>query len=1007
MLSFNEDIVRNPEIFEENSLPAHSDHLYLPDEESLDSGKNDFRFFLNGIWKFAYAPNPEAAPADFWKDDVNCHYWNDIRVPAHIQTEGYDVPQYCNTQYPWDGHDAIEPGEIPQKFNPTASYVKYFDLPYNFRGRKVFISFQGVESAMALWLNGHYIGYREDSFTPSEFDLTDYIKEKDNKLAVRVYKWSAGSWCEDQDFYRFSGIFRDVYLYTIPDVHIRDLKVITELSDDLSGADLKLSTDTLSSGKCEISLNDAEGREIFSEEKALSGKNEFTFHVDGPELWSAEKPYLYKLKIIVKNEAGEKEEVIFQNVGFRRFEIKNSVMYINKKRIIFKGTDRHEFGCEGGRVLSLDDIRKDIITMKRNNINAVRTSHYPNRSEFYDLCDQYGLYLIDETNLETHGTWDMIASGYRDVSFALPGNRPEYLGLILDRAHSMFERDKNHPSILIWSCGNESFGGKDIYEMSQKFHEWDKTRPVHYEGVDHDERYPDTTDIYSTMYVPVKDIAEFLKTHRDKPYIVCEYAHAMGNSCGAMHKYTDLARTEELFQGGFIWDYIDQSLTKYDKYGREYQGYGGDSGERPTDYAFSGNGICYAGDRKPSPKMQEVKFNYRSIYIDVNEKDFTVSNEYLFTDLKDFDCHVILEKNGEPVEEKVIRIELEAGKKETFSLPLKVPAVRDCEYVVTVSFTLRDDTTWAEQGHEVSYGQKVFEKNTKEEKKTGHFTVTEGWHNIGVRGDDFEVIFSRIHGGLVSYRYGGEEMFKSIPRPNFWRPLTDNDRGCLLAFRACQWRNASTFLTVKKFGEWKTEYETEVTENRVEVRYIYHLPVKPEIDCKIIYTVFPDGEVKVDAVLPKSDQVGELPEFTMLFQMDGKYENLEWYGLGPEETYKDRKHAKIGLYKNKVESNMAKYLVPQECGFKEDVRFAKVTDRRGRGLLFKAGGLGFSALPNSPDEIEAAQHQNELPLPLYTFVRIGEQMGVGGDDSWGATTHPEYLLDNSRDMSITFSFKGI
>lgn len=1009
MDSFDEKIVADPKVFEQNSLEPHSDHDFFPNEEAYYSGKNPFKIELNGFWKFSYARNPKVAVQDFYTAEYDCHEWDDIRVPAHIQMEGYDVPQYANTQYPWDGHDVIEPGEIPTYFNPTASYVKYFYIPEDWKSNKVFISFQGVESAMALWLNGKYVGYREDSFTPSEFDLTPYLIDGENKLAVRVYKWCAGSWCEDQDFFRFSGIFRDVYLYTIPEVHVRDISVRTDLNEDYTEANLKLALETNGRGKANITLEDEVGEEILSGKADFDGSCEIAVPVTEFELWSAEKPVLYTLKLEIFDESGTLQEVIYQDVGFRKFELINNVMCINGKRIVFKGVDRHEFGSENGRVISVDDIEKDIITMKRNNINAIRTSHYPNRSEFYKLCDEYGIYVMDEANLETHGTWDMIVSGFRDINTAVPGNMPEFQELVIDRAHNMYERDKNHPCILIWSCGNEAFGGEDIYNMSNKFREWDDTRLVHYEGVVNDPRFPETTDIYSTMYAPVTQIKEYLKEHRDKPYINCEYTHAMGNSCGAMHKYTDLTRTDDLFQGGFIWDYIDQSLTKTDRYGREYQGYGGDFGDRPCDYNFSGNGIAYGGkDRLPSPKMQEVKFNYQSIDIKVSSTEFEVTNYNLFTDTSEYDCRVLMECNGEFIEEYLMEVGVEPGETGIFALPFEVPKERDAEYVVTVSFNLVEECAWAEAGHEVAYGQKVFEQNQFEDRKSGKLTVVEGWHNTGVRGDGFEVLFSRIHGGLVSYKFGGQEMLKTIPRPNFWRAMNDNDKGNLLPFRAAQWRNASTFLSIKyEDGRKMSHYEVKVLEDKVTVSYLYHLPVRPAIDVKVEYTVLVDGEVRVKAVLPKSDEVGELPEFTMMFAMDYDFNNLKWYGLGPEETYCDRKHGKIGLYENHVIDNLAKYLVPQECGFKEDVRFAEVTDDKGRGLRFNVNGLGFSALPNSPDELEAATHQNELPLPLYTFIRVGKQMGIAGDDTWGAKTHPEYMLDNSKEIELEFSFKGI
>jgi beta-galactosidase len=1007
MKKFDFSIVKNPELFEQNSLPPHSDHEYYSCEEAAERGLSDYKFILNGQWKFSYAVNPESAPRDFFKDDVDCRDWDDIKVPAHIQMEGYDVPQYSNVEYPWDGHENVEPGMVPTHFNPTASYVKYFTIPDNFKGRPLFISFQGVESAMALWMNGEYVGYREDSFTPSEFDLTPFVRDGENKLAVRVFKWCAGSWCEDQDFFRFSGIFRDVYLYTIPDVHLKDLKVKTLLNDDYTNADLDLGMKFTGKGSYKIRLIDMDGVDFITGDGPFDKKLDIVIPVQQPELWSAEKPYLYTLEIKVLDEDDRLQEIIREEVGFRSFEMKNNIMCINGKRIVFRGVDRHEFGSKAGRVITEKEIKKDIVVMKQNNINAIRTSHYPNRTELYRLCDEYGMYVIDETNLETHGTWDVIASGAAGDDFAVPGDRKEYMELILDRARNMYERDKNHACILIWSCGNESYGGKDIFEMSNAFRKWDPTRLVHYEGVAHDTRYPDTTDMISTMYAPTDSIREFLKTNRNKPYICCEYAHSMGNSTGALYKYTELTREEPLYQGGFIWDYIDQSLDKVDRYGRKFQGYGGDSGERPTDYNFSGNGIVYGDTREPSPKMQEVKYDYQPILVDVKEDEFKVTNEFLFTNTSDFVCKILLEKDGEFVEEYTMEAAVAPGKEKVFELPVEIPD-KPGEYVTTVSFELKEDTEWAKAGHEVAYGQKIVDKSANDCIHGGKIRVTEGYHNIGVKGDGFEVLFSKVHGGMSSYTYCGTQYIMGIPKPNFWRATTDNDRGNLQPFRSGQWRNASQFATIYgNHGYQKTDYEYDIQEDKVIVKYTYHLPVVPERDCVVTYTVFSDGEVGVKMYMDESREVGELPEMSMMFKMPYELQNLEWYGPGPEETYIDRPAGKIGIHRNTVKDNVARYLVPQESGFKIEVRYARLTDAVGKGIEFRCNKHGFSALPNSPEETEAAQHQNELPEQLYTYVRVGEQMGVGGDDSWGALVHPEYLLPNDKPMEIEFSFKGI
>ncbi len=569
--------------------------------------------------------------------------------------------------------------------------MKYFSVPERMKGKRIFVSFQGAESGLAVWLNGVFIGYSEDSFTPSDFELTGYLKEGQNKLAVQVFKWTAGSWCEDQDFYRFSGLYRDVFLYTVPNVHIRDLRIRAIPDETLQKAELEIVSCTWGEGKARFVLS-RYGKVFVDEEKELNGENRFVWEVDHPALWSAEVPDLYDLMITVTGKDGAVTELIPEKVGFRRFEMKDHMMTLNGKRIVFKGVNRHDFSSVGGRHVSEEELRKDLTVMKQNNINAIRTSHYPNGSLLYRLCDEYGLYLIDETNMETHGSWDTVrADG--DDDYIVPNDRPEWLPLLLDRENSMYQRDKNHPSILIWSCGNESYGGKDIYEMSQFFRKEDPTRLVHYEGVFNDRRYNDTSDMESQMYTPVEKIKEFLAKDRSKPFICCEYTHAMGNSCGAMHKYTDLTDTDPLYQGGFIWDYIDQTIYKKDRYGQEFQAYGGDFGERPTDYNFSANGIVYGGDREPSPKMQEVKYNYQNITAKVSENRVTIINKNLFLNTNAFDCVVLVERNGKALRQIKMETEVEPLGEKTYPLPFAKETLPG-EYTVTVSFRLKEDQIW-------------------------------------------------------------------------------------------------------------------------------------------------------------------------------------------------------------------------------------------------------------------------------------------------------------------------
>ena len=1014
MKTFDYSLVKDPQYFKDGRMDAHSDHTYYRDGDEAQEKETSFRYDLNGIWKFHYARNYGSAIPGFEKTEYCCKDWDDIRVPAHIQMEGYDAPQYANVQYPWEGHEDIHPGEIPEHFNPVASYVKYFEVPEEMQGKRLFISFQGAESGIALWLNGHFVGYSEDSFTPSEFELTEYVKEGENKLAAQVFKWTASSWCEDQDFFRFSGIYRDVYLYTVPEVHVYDLQIRAIPDETLSAAALEIRTNTWGKGEVKITLS-KDRETVIEDKKALDGEEIYAWKVENPMLWSAEDPQLYDLKMEIYNESGELQEVIPQKVGFRRFEMKGGIMTLNGKRIVFKGVNRHEFSSVSGRHVSEEELRKDLKTMKQNNINAIRTCHYPDASMIYELCDEYGIYMIDETNLESHGSWD-VAEFTKDYTYVVPHDKPEWLDMMLDRANSMYQRDKNHAAILIWSCGNESFGGKDIFEMSQFFHKEDPTRLVHYEGLCHDRRYNDTSDMESQMYPSVEAIKEFLAKDSSKPFICCEYTHAMGNSCGAMHKYTDLTDTEPKYQGGFIWDYIDQSIYKKDRYGKEFQAYGGDFGERPTDYNFSGNGIAYGGNRDASPKMQEVKFNYQNITAEVSADSVKVINKNLFVSTDIFDCKVTVAKNGKVIHKASLATAVAPLSEETYVLPL-AKEEKPGEYTVTVSFHLKEDKAWAEAGHEVAFGQYVYQ--VEEPKKTcpEGVKVIRSTHNIGVRGAHFEVLFSVLNGGLVSYKYAGKEMIEAIPKPNFWRAPTDNDCGNLMGMRYGQWKLASMYLSHKDFR--KGPYgpgnvpEVEVNEKTVKVTYTYLMPTTPTSECKLSYEVFGDGRVKTILTYDPVKELGDMPEFGVIFKFNADYDRVEWYGLGETETYSDRKKgAKLGIYANKVADNMARYMVPQECGAKEEVRWAKVTDRKGRGMLFEMdennGPMMFSALPYTPHEMENAMHPYELPEVHYTVVRAAKgQMGIGGDDSWGARTHEEYLLKTDKKMEFSFVFKGL
>lgn len=991
--------LEDPEVFAVNRIPAHSDHTYFEKETE----ERPLRQCLNGSWLFSYAKNPSMRVERFYEDSYDCSGFDTIQVPGHLETQGYGRNQYINTMYPWDGEEFLRPPMVSKRNNPVGSYVKYFTLEEQMKGKRTFISFQGVETAFYVWLNGTFIGYSEDSFTPAEFELTETLREGENKLAVEVYKRSSASWLEDQDFFRFSGIFRDVFLYSIPRVHVRDIFVKAGLTDSYQEGTIEIRAELIGDiddVTIEASLRDGDEKEIWNGN--AEGKEEVFFKASRLAVlpWSAEEPRLYRLYLYVKNEEGQILEFIPQKVGFRRFEMKDRIMCLNGKRILFKGVNRHEFDPVRGRAITREDMLWDIRFMKQHNINAVRTSHYPNQTLWYELCDEYGIYLIDETNLESHGSWQKL--GEVEPSWNVPGDRPEWKAAVLDRASSMFERDKNHPSVLIWSCGNESYAGTDIEAMSEYFHEKDDSRLVHYEGVFWNRKYDHISDMESRMYAKPAEIEEYLENDPKKPYISCEYMHSMGNSTGGMKLYTDLEKKYPLYQGGFIWDYIDQSLYRVNELGERVLTYGGDHDERATDYEFCGNGIVYA-DRKASPKAQEVKALYADIKLEPDEKGVKIINDSLFVSTGRYVLAYRLLKEDRCLYEAETETDV-APESEAY-VNLTYPELPGTgEFIYEVSLRLKDDTLWAKAGHEISFGQYVKKTADKAEEKTCPLEIIRGDVNIGVRGRGFTAMFSKAEGGIASLCYDGVEYITRTPKLTFWRALTDNDRGAKTGFDAAQWMTAGLFYKL-------TDVDVQEQKDQVCVTFEYLLPTVPQTKAYVSYRVTGDGKIHVHALYKGTDGLPEMPAFGMDMKLKARYDRVRYYGRGPEENYLDRREgARLGVYSYQAADNLSAYLFPQECGNRMDVRWVEVTDADGQGLRFETEGVPFenSVLPCSAYELEAATHREELPKAHYSWVRILEsQMGVGGDDSWGAPVHKEYRLSSDIDRNIKFTIQKV
>lgn len=1020
----------NPEIFQLNRSDAHATLMpYATVDEALKGKRDTSSFYqsLNGQWKFAFVESPDKRITNFYEKDFDHSKWDEIKVPAHWQLQGYDYPQYTNVRYPWENTEDIRPPFAPTRYNPVGQYVQTFTVPKNWEEQPVFINFQGVESAFYIWLNGDLVGYSEDTFTPAEFDLTPYLIDGENKLAVEVYRWSDASWLEDQDFWRMSGIFRDVYLYSTPKIHIKDFSVVTDLDHEYKDADLKVTAKISNYYEEEVEgltfqamLYDNEHQKVFDQsiqaQVNISQTDliqiETSKLVKNPSKWSAENPILYTLVLSLVDVSGDIIETESCKVGFRTFEIKDGLMKINGERIVFKGVNRHEFTADKGRAIDYEDMVEDIKLMKKYNINSVRTSHYPNHPLWYELCDEYGLYVIDEVNLETHGTWRY---GQKELEDTVPGSKAEWTENVLDRCNSVFQRDKNHPSIVIWSLGNESFGGDNFIKMHQFFKGNDATRIVHYEGVFHYRASEAASDIESTMYISPQDMERYGKIAEStespmKPYIICEYSHSMGNSTGNLYKYTELFDKYPILQGGFIWDWKDQALTTQTEDGTEYLAYGGAFGESPHDGNFSGDGLIFA-DGTISPKIIEVKKCYQNVefnQVNLEEGIIEVTNKFLFTNLKEYKLEWMITKNGVSIETGFAELDIAPG----FSKEVKVDYSRtnfrgNNEYILTLNLKNKKKMLWADVGHEIAFEQFTLPVLINEpeefvrEKSELKTSINEG--SLIIQGGNFEVTFNQETGNLDSYLIEGTELIKNAPRPNFWRALIDNDRGNGLGDRSATWRQAGLNRKLQSFTY-------EILDRIVIVKVTYKLPTTVNSTNTINYSVSGNGEIRIEQVLIPGENLPEIPEVGMFLTLDHSFENITWYGRGPHESYWDKeKSAKIGIYSSTVKNQYVPYLKPQECGNKTGVRWAVLTNNSGVGLKITGKPtVELNALPYTPFELEENDYFYQLPESDQVVLRINDkQTGVGGDDSWGQKTHPEFMLYANRNYKYTYTIQGI
>lgn len=987
-MQFDVNWLSNPGVFSVCELPPVSDHELFASAAEMAQNATSLVRSLNGKWLAHFAPNPVEAPDALLRDGSMDASLREITVPGEFQLQNpaWDPPHYVNVQYPWDGHEALVPPQVSAVYNPTVTAVRGFSLSDgDLCAARIVLTLEGVEAACAVYVNGAFVGYAEDSFTPHRFDVTQAVHAGGNRLCLRVFRRCSGSWLEDQDFWRFSGIHRSVTLTFEPKTHLADIFVRTPLTDGYTRAFLEADlTVDRPCGSVTLTLADGDGAVLLQKALPAQAKMSLREEVQGVRLWSAEEPNLYTLTVALD---GEVSRVM---VGFRQFEMIARIMCLNGRRIVFHGVNRHEFDCDRGRVMTEELLMRDIRDIKGMNVNAVRTCHYPNTTLFYRLCDRYGLYVIDETNIETHGTWACCW----DPDKAIPSDRPEWLQAVLARGRAMQERDKNHACVLMWSCGNESFGGKDLFLLSEMFRSRDKTRLVHYEGVASDKRYPDTSDMQSNMYMKVADIEAYLRSDPQKPFINCEYTHAMGNSCGGISLYRELESKYPMYQGGFIWDYVDQALRVTAPNGETRLAYGGDFGDKPSDWNFNTNGIIL-GDRTLTPKVQEVRHAFRDVELLPDETGVTVRSLKVFAALRGYELKWQVMHDMAVVSGGVCAVpEIEAGASCHIDLPV---TVCDGETIVTAWLCLSRGNGLLPAGWALSHGQKVLGRLPMAVPVPAPEAMIPCDNNVGLRTPRYGAMLNR-GSGIISLRdAAGRETILHEPRLSLFRAATDNDRGNKTSVQQGVWMAAS--LCSHCAGSW---------EEGGRMHYVLRSPLLPDTDIKVSYAPTAEGiEIQMD--WPGVENQPDLPCFGLQFCLDARLNRVRYFGLGPDENYADRRGgALLGWYEYAVKDGWTKYARPQESGNRMGVRVMRLTDQDGHGLEVTGDGLEISVQPYAPEQLLSVRHPDELQGSCRTVLDVALfRKGVGGDDSWGAPVLEPYCYPSDKPYRLTLMLKSI
>ena len=1000
-----------------NRFQCHTSYFAYESAEAARRGdmkQSAYYLSLNGQWKFNWVEHADQRPTDFFKTGYDDSAWKELAVPAIWEMNGYGDPEYVNNGFAWRGHFENNPPQVPVKDNHVGSYRRVINVPASWQGRQVIAHFGSVTSNMYLWVNGRFVGYSEDSKVAAEFDITDYLKPGDNLIAFQVFRWCDGSYLEDQDFFRLSGVARDCYLYSRDkQVQLADVRVTPDLVNNYTDGTLSIDGTLKGKGaKVTYVLTDARGNKT-AETEAAAGTGKVTMEVKNPQKWTAETPYLYTLTATVTAADGAVKEVIPVRVGFRKVEIKDAQVLVNGKHIYIKGANRHEMDPDLGYVMTRERMMQDITVMKQLNINAVRTCHYPDDPMWYDLCDQYGIYVCAEANIEGHGF------GYGDDA---PAKKPMFAKQIMERNQRNVEIYFNHPSIIFWSLGNETVHGDNFVAAYKWIKTQDLSRPVQYEQA----HGGDATDIYCPMYMNQEGCERYAKNPRfNKPLIQCEYSHMMGNSGGGFKEYWDLVRKYPVFQGGFIWDFVDQALHGTDKDGVKIYKYGGDWNDYdPSDNNFNCNGIINP-DREYHPHAYEVAYYYQDIWtqpVDLKAGKIKVYNEYSFRDLSNYRLKWTVMQDGKAVESGTVD-NLNVGPKQTVELTLPYKLPTDGEVMLNVEYSLKADEPLLKAGHKIAYQQmpiteyKAAPYVAVDEPKT-KITDKKGNPTIVVANDGFSIEFSRNDGFITRYTYGGRDLLGEggTLKPNFWRAVTDNDMGAGINRKYKVWNNPEmkllslTAVKGKKAGDEYKDYPAVVVAE-------YDMPaVKARLT--MTYAISADGSMKVTEKMDAEDgaEVPNLMRYGVLVQMPYDLDRSTFYGRGPVENYQDRKFSQnVGLYEQTADEQFHAYIRPQETGTKSDIRWWRQTDASGFGIevshagMFAASALHYDIAALDDGDDKEQRHSPQVPKSRYTNLTLDmEHAGVGGVDSWSMNgiALPKYRVAYG-DKTFTFVIRPV